>query len=241
MDTRQKTVVHEEHVSGPGFDPELYVSKRVWATGDDGTTVPISLVYRRDLLRIGNQQQQQQQFSQATNGGGDGSSFMGDPSDQTGLGISQTGVSAMGGTVGGGNPLLLHGYGAYGYCVDPIFTASRLSLLDRGFIYAVAHVRGGSDMGNGWYEEGKLAKKPNTFKDFISCAEFLIKEGYTSREKLAIYGRSAGGLLIGAVVNARPDLFKAVLTEVPFVDVINTMFDSSIPWTAFEFEVLLIN
>jgi oligopeptidase B len=96
-------------------------------------------------------------------------------------------------------------------------------------------------MGNGWYEEGKLAKKPNTFKDFISCAEFLIKEGYTSREKLAIYGRSAGGLLIGAVVNARPDLFKAVLTEVPFVDVINTMFDSSIPWTAFEFEVLLIN
>jgi oligopeptidase B len=131
------------------------------------------------------------------------------------------------------NPVLLHAYGAYGSFANLIFSASRLSLLDRGFIYAAAHVRGGADMGNGWYEEGKLAKKPNTFHDFCSVAEYLIKEGYTSPEKMAIYGRSAGGLLIGSVINMRPDLFRTALTEVPFVDVINTMFDTSIPWTAF--------
>ena len=96
-----------------------------------------------------------------------------------------------------------------------------------------------ADMGNGWYEEGKLAKKPNTFYDFCSAAEYLVKEGYTVPEKLSIYGRSAGGLLIGAVINLRPDLFRAALTEVPFVDVINTMFDTSIPWTAFGILFLL--
>lgn len=207
MDTRVKVVVHEERVLGPGYDQSLYVSKRLWATSSDGTAIPMSIVYRKDLL---------------------GSPSASTENSNTGLGIA---------TVGTGNPTLLHAYGAYGYSLSPIFSTARLSLLDRGFIYAVAHVRGGSEMGNGWYEEGKLAKKTNTFTDFISCAEYLIKEEYTSREKLAIYGRSAGGLLIGAVVNMRPDLFKSVLTEVPFVDVINTMFDTSIPWTAFEFEV----
>ncbi|KAJ3080651.1 hypothetical protein HK102_002905, partial [Quaeritorhiza haematococci] len=194
MDTRTMTVVHEEKVGGIiPYDPSMYTSKRLFATGVDGTTVPVSLVYRRDLLGMN----------------------MNPPQP---------------------NPLLLHGYGAYGAPVNPIFSTSRLSLLDRGFIYAVAHVRGGADMGNGWYEEGKLHKKPNTFLDFISVAEYLCKEGYTNPSKLAIYGRSAGGLLIGACINMRPDLFRAALTEVPFVDVINTMFDSSIPWTAFEWE-----
>ncbi|KAJ3103240.1 hypothetical protein HDU97_010304 [Phlyctochytrium planicorne] len=202
MVTRTMTVVHEEKVGGSiPYDPSLYVSKRLFATGVDGTAVPISIrqshkfpkVYRRDLLGVN-------------------------------LPIPQP------------NPLLLHAYGAYGTCVYPMFSASRISLLDRGFIYAVAHVRGGADMGSAWYEEGKLGKKPNTFLDFISAAEYLCKEGYTIPSRLGIYGRSAGGLLIGAVINMRPDLFRAALTEVPFVDVINTMFDSSIPWTAFEYE-----
>jgi oligopeptidase B len=134
------------------------------------------------------------------------------------------------------NPMLMTGYGAYGSFSHTIFSTSRLSLLDRGFIYALVHTRGSGDMGTAWYEEGKLGKKPNTFYDFISAAEYLIKEGYTSASKLSIYGRSAGGLLITAVVNMRHDLFKAALCEVPFVDVINTMFDPSIPWTAFEYE-----
>ena len=174
----------------PNYDPCKFVQKRLYATGHDGTAIPVSLVYRKDLFNIN-----------------------GEP-----------------------NPLLLYGYGAYGFSMMPMFNSNRLSLLDRGFIYCIAHVRGGAELGNGWYKDGKLLKKPNSFKDFISSAEYLIKEGYTSKEKLAIYGRSAGGLLMGAVLNMRPDLFKAALMEVPFVDTINTMFDSSIPWTAFEFE-----
>jgi oligopeptidase B len=201
MDQRILSVKHEENVCGPiQYDKNNYESARLYATSHDGTAIPISIVYRKDLL---------------------------------GLKMSPQEL----------NPMLLHAYGAYGTCVNPIFSTSRLSLLDRGFIYAVAHIRGGADMGNGWYEEGKLLKKPNTFNDFISVAEYLIKDGYTIESKLAIYGRSAyyitknsGGLLIGAVINKAPQLFRAALTEVPFVDVINTMFDTSIPWTAFEFE-----
>ena len=131
------SVVHEEKVGGVfQYDSTNYVSKRLFATGTDGTAIPVSIVYRRDLL----------------------GSIMNPP---------QT------------NPLLLHGYGAYGAFVNPIFSTNRLSLLDRGFIYAVAHVRGGADLGNGWYEEGKLFKKTNTFYDFISVAEYLVKEQYT--------------------------------------------------------------
>ncbi len=136
----------------------------------------------------------------------------------------------------GNNPLLLYGYGAYGISTEPIFSIARLSLLDRGFIYAIAHIRGGQEMGRLWYEDGKFLKKKNTFSDFISCAEYLIKEKYTSKEKLCAMGGSAGGLLIGAVLNMRPDLFKAVVASVPFVDVVTTMLDESLPLTTGEFE-----
>lgn len=191
MDARTMNVVQEEKVGGSiVYDKTKYCSKRLYATGVDGTAIPLSLVYRKDLLGMNMREPQY-------------------------------------------NPVLLHAYGAYGSFTNPIFSSARLSLLDRGFVYCTAHVRGNADMGCGWYEEGKLAKKPNTFHDFCSVAEYLIKEGYTTAENLSIYGRSAGGLLIGACVNFRPDLFKAALTEVPFVDVINTMFDTSIPWTAF--------
>ncbi|KAF9924055.1 hypothetical protein FBU30_005929 [Linnemannia zychae] len=194
MDTHESLTVHTEKIAGtPEYDADNYKQLRLFSTGIDGTAVPMSIVFRKDLL------------------------------GQGGKGLDA-------------NPCLLYTYGAYGSCCDSVFSTQRLSLLDRGFIYAIAHVRGGSDMGMGWYEEGKLAKKPNTFLDMISCAEYLIKEGYTSPEKLAIYGRSAGGLMIGAVVNTRPDLFKTALTEVPFVDALNTMLDSTIPWTAFEWE-----
>lgn len=123
--------------------------------------------------------------------------------------------------------------------IDPTFRTSRLSLLDRGFIYAIAHVRGGGEMGRQWYENGKLLKKKNTFTDFITCAEYLIEQKYCSKEKLCIEGRSAGGLLIGSVLNMRPDLFKAAIVGVPFVDVLTTMLDPSIPLTTEEWEVFL--
>ncbi|KAI9221383.1 prolyl oligopeptidase family-domain-containing protein [Blastocladiella britannica] len=194
-DKRTFTIVHEERVGGPiPYNPALYASQRVFAVGDDGTAVPMSLVYRRDLV------------------------------------LSPSGMRR------GPSPLLLHAYAAYGSCQDPIFSTQRLSLLDRGFIYAIAHVRGGADLGNAWYEDGKLDKKVNTFKDFIACIQFLIKEGYTSPDQLAIYGRSAGGLLIGNIVNEVPHLVRAALTEVPFVDVLNTMSDPTLPWTTFEYE-----
>lgn len=136
----------------------------------------------------------------------------------------------------GKNPLLLNGYGSYGYSLDPRFLSSRLSLIDHGFIFAIAHIRGGGEMGRKWYEQGRLLYKMNTFTDFIACAEHLINENYTSKEKLAIIGGSAGGLLMGAVVNMRPDLFKQVVAHVPFIDVINTMLDPSIPLTVLEYE-----
>lgn len=120
--------------------------------------------------------------------------------------------------------------------MEPNFNSNRLSLLDRGFVYAIAHIRGGGEMGRYWYDQGKLLNKMNTFTDFIACAEHLIAGKYTSPEKLAIGGGSAGGLLMGAVTNLRPDLFKAVVAKVPFVDVINTMLDASIPLTVIEYE-----
>ena len=136
----------------------------------------------------------------------------------------------------GGNPLLLYGYGAYGLSIDASFASPRLSLVDRGFVFAIAHVRGGQEMGRQWYEDGKLLKKKNTFTDFVACAEFLMSEKFTSPERLFAMGRSAGGLLMGAVSNMRPDLFKGIVAEVPFVDVITTMLDSSIPLTTGEYD-----
>ncbi len=171
-----------------GYNPALYQSERIFASAPDGTQVPISLVYRRDLPR-------------------DGSS-----------------------------PALLVGYGSYGFSFDPAFSTNAQSLLERGFVYAIAHIRGGSELGREWYDNGKLMHKQNTFSDFIASAEHLIKEGYTSSERLAILGGSAGGLLMGAVTNQRPDLFKAVVAKVPFVDVINTMLDPTLPLTVIEYE-----
>ncbi|KAL0363792.1 UNVERIFIED_CONTAM: Protease 2 [Sesamum angustifolium] len=172
-----------------GFDSANYITERQWATAADGTQIPISIVYRKDLVKL------------------DGS-----------------------------DALLLYGYGSYEVCIDPYFKASRLSLLDRGFIFAIAHVRGGGEMGRPWYENGKLLKKKNTFTDFIACAEYLVEKKYCSKEKLCIEGRSAGGLLIGAVINMRPDLFKAAVAGVPFVDVLTTMLDPTIPLTTSEWE-----
>jgi oligopeptidase B len=136
----------------------------------------------------------------------------------------------------GGNPLLLYGYGSYGHSLEPSFNSIHLSLLDRGFVYAIAHVRGGQEMGRRWYEEGKLLKKKNTFGDFIACAQHLVAEKWTNRGKLFAMGGSAGGLLLGAVINMRPDLFKGVVAVVPFVDVVTTMLDDSIPLTTGEYD-----
>ena len=133
-------------------------------------------------------------------------------------------------------PCLLYGYGSYGHSIDPTFNANRVSLLDRGFIFAIAHIRGGQEMGRIWYDQGKFLNKRNTFTDFIACAQRLIDGGYTSREQLAIIGGSAGGLLIGATLNMAPELFQAAVAVVPFVDVVTTMLDESIPLTVGEFE-----
>ncbi|KAM0945285.1 putative oligopeptidase B transcription factor WD40-like family [Dioscorea sansibarensis] len=172
-----------------GFDSSNYVTDRKWAVASDGTQVPISILYQKDLVKL------------------DGS-----------------------------DPLMLYGYGSYEVCIDPSFKASRLSLVDRGIIFAIAHIRGGGEMGRQWYENGKLLKKKNTFTDFISCAEYLVDNKYCSKEKLCIEGRSAGGLLMGAVLNVRPDLFKAAVAGVPFVDVVTTMLDPTIPLTTSEWE-----
>ncbi len=136
----------------------------------------------------------------------------------------------------GDNPLYLYGYGSYEISMDAAFSSNRLSLVDRGFVYAIAHIRGGGDMGRKWYESGKFLNKKNTFKDFIASAEHLINEKYTAKEKIVIMGGSAGGLLMGAVANMRPDLFKVVVAHVPFVDVINTMMDPTLPLTVIEYD-----
>ncbi|MCD6180223.1 MAG: S9 family peptidase, partial [Bacteroidales bacterium] len=187
MKTQVKEIKKQQEVLGD-FSPENYEAKRVWATAKDGTKVPISLVYRKDI----------------------------NPKDD--------------------NPLLIYGYGSYGYSMDDYFSSARLSLLDRGFIYAIAHIRGGQEMGRYWYEEGKMFNKMNTFTDFNACAEYLISENYTSPKHLFAMGGSAGGLLMGAIINLQPELYKGVIAAVPFVDVVTTMLDESIPLTTGEFD-----
>lgn len=188
MDTRQKKVLKEQQVLGGTFDKNNYTSERVWATAEDGSRVPISMVYRKGVKM-------------------DGSS-----------------------------PLLLYGYGSYGATIDPYFSSVRLSLLDRGFIYAIAHIRGGEYLGRSWYDDGRLLQKKNSFTDFIACAKHLIASGYTSPAHLYGMGGSAGGLLMGAVCNMAPELFNGVVSQVPFVDVLTTMLDTSIPLTTGEFD-----
>jgi oligopeptidase B len=187
MRTGEKIILKQDDVLG-GYNKDDYIIERLYATANDSTKIPISMVYKKGMKKDGT------------------------------------------------SPLLLYGYGSYAISTEPVFGSTRLSLLDRGFIYAIAHIRGGQEMGRSWYEDGKLLKKKNTFTDFIKCSEFLIKEKYTSKEKLCIIGASAGGLLIGAVINMRPDLFKAAVANVPFVDVITTMLDESIPLTTGEFD-----
>lgn len=138
--------------------------------------------------------------------------------------------------INGEAPLLLYGYGSYGITIDPTFSVDRLSLLDRGFAFAIAHIRGGEDLGRAWYEEGKMLNKKHTFTDFIDCADYLLKLNYTNKDKLFAYGGSAGGLLMGAIANMRPDLWKGVIAAVPFVDVVTTMLDETIPLTTGEYD-----
>ncbi|GAV62364.1 Peptidase_S9 domain-containing protein/Peptidase_S9_N domain-containing protein [Cephalotus follicularis] len=188
MDTGVRVLKKIKTVLG-GFDSSHYITERKWASASDGTQIPISIIYRKNLVKL------------------DGS-----------------------------DPLVLYGYGSYEACIDPSFKESRVSLLDRGFVYAIAHIRGGGEMGRQWYENGKLLNKQNTFTDFIACAEYLLENNYCSKENLCISGRSAGGLLIGAVLNMRPDLFKAAVAGVPFMDVVTTMLDPTIPLTTSEWE-----
>jgi oligopeptidase B len=136
----------------------------------------------------------------------------------------------------GPSPMLLYGYGSYEVSIDPTFSAARVSLLDRGVVFAIAHVRGGGELGRRWYDDGKLLRKTNTFTDFVACAEHLVREGWTSADRLAARGGSAGGLLMGAVANLRPDLFRVIVAEVPFVDCLTTILDESLPLTITEWE-----
>jgi oligopeptidase B len=136
----------------------------------------------------------------------------------------------------GTNPTLQYAYGSYGYSMDASFSISRLSLLERGFVYAIAHIRGGEELGRAWYEDGKLLTKMNTFTDFIACSEFLIEEGYTSKKKLFAQGGSAGGMLMGGIVNMKAELYRGVVAQVPFVDVVTTMLDDTIPLTTGEYD-----
>ncbi|MTE25818.1 S9 family peptidase [Winogradskyella ouciana] len=188
MRTKTKTVLKEQEVLGGKFKKENYTSERIWATAEDGTKIPMSVVYKKGIKKDGN------------------------------------------------NPLLQYAYGSYGSTVDPYFSSVRLSLLDRGFIYVIAHVRGGEYLGRQWYEDGKLLKKKNTFKDFIACSIHLIKERYTSSKHLYAMGGSAGGLLMGAIINEAPELYNGIIAAVPFVDVVTTMLDDSIPLTTGEYD-----
>jgi oligopeptidase B len=187
MNTREHTLLKQTPVLG-GYDRTRYHSERVYVAAPDGSRIPVSLVYNKNLRGIG-------------------------PA-----------------------PLLLYAYGSYGFSLTPLFSSNRISLLDRGFIYGLAHIRGGGEMGKTWHDHGRMLNKKNTFADFIAVAEFLIAQKYTSSNQLMIEGGSAGGLLMGAVANARPNLFKAIVSHVPFVDLINSMSDPSLPLTVGEYE-----
>jgi oligopeptidase B len=187
MNTREKQLMKQQEVLG-GYNANDYVTERLYATAKDGVKIPVSIVYKKGLVKDGNA------------------------------------------------PLLLYGYGSYGINMNVSFSSNRLSLLNRGFVFAIAHIRGGQEMGRQWYEDGKMMKKKNTFTDFIDCGEFLIKEKFTSASHLYAQGGSAGGLLMGAVLNMAPDMWHGVIAQVPFVDVVNTMLDASIPLTTNEYD-----
>ncbi len=185
--TGERSLLKREPVLGD-FDPARYTSEFVFANGRDGARIPVSIVYRKDVVRDGKA------------------------------------------------PLYIYGYGSYGASMDPTFSVTRLSLLDRGVVYAIAHVRGGEEMGRAWYENGRQLNKINTFNDFIDVTDFLVAQGYGARDRVAAQGGSAGGLLMGAIANMAPNRYRALVANVPFVDVVTTMLDESIPLTTNEFD-----
>ena len=190
MRSKERKLLKRYDVIG-GFDPDEYQSERIYATSHDGTKVPISLVYKKELFQKN-----------------------------------------------GSNPLYLNAYGAYGSSRNAGFSRIRISLLDRGFVYAIAHVRGGKEKGEQWYEQGKLLNKKNTFLDYIACAEFLINNKYTSPEKLAAFGASAGGMLMGVVANWRPDLFGVIVADVPSMDKLTVLMDPTASGTKYHYDEL---
>lgn len=187
LKTGSRRLLKQQEVLG-GYNKDNYVTERLFTTAKDGTKIPVSVVYKKGLVKNGE------------------------------------------------SPLLLYAYGSYGSSMDATFSTNRLSLLNRGFTYAIAHIRGGQEMGRQWYEDGKLMKKKNTFTDFVDVGDFFVKEKYTSPEHLYAQGGSAGGLLMGAIANLRPDLWNGVVSQVPFVDVVNTMLDETIPLTTNEYD-----
>jgi len=208
-------LLKQQEIPG-GFDRALYASERIHARAQDGVEVPISIVYRKDKRPV---------------------------TPDSSPGSPATGPRRWGGSPAvarvsrpAQNPLYVYGYGSYGYSLPLGFNSNRLSLLDRGVVMAYAHVRGGGDLGKPWHDAGKMLKKRNTFTDFIACVEHLTAHGNGDPRRVAIEGGSAGGLLMGAVANMRPELFRAVVSHVPFVDVMNTMLDASLPLTVPEYE-----
>ncbi len=187
LKTGKRTLLKQQEVLG-GYDKNNYVTERIFATAKDGTKIPMSVVYKKGLVKNGK------------------------------------------------NPLLLYAYGSYGNSMNAGFNSSRLSLLDRGFVYVLTHIRGGQEMGRQWYEDGKMMKKINTFTDFIDSGQYFIDNKFTSPEHLYAQGGSAGGLLMGAVANMAPKMWKGIIAQVPFVDVVNTMLDESIPLTTNEYD-----
>ena len=187
MKTKQRSLIKEQEVLG-GFDKKNYQTERIYATATDGTSIPISIVYKKTTPKNGTA------------------------------------------------PVLLYGYGSYGASMESSFRSSIVSLMDRGFVYAIAHIRGGKEMGESWYENGKLLHKKNTFTDFIACGDYLVSQKIADKNKIFAMGGSAGGLLMGAVANLKPELWRGIIAAVPFVDVMNTMLDASIPLTTNEYD-----
>jgi len=187
METKTKVLKKRQEVIG-GFKPEEYTVERFMAPAQDGTPIPVSVVYKKGL------------------------------------------------ELNGTNPLYITGYGSYGYSYDPEFDSDIFSLVDRGFIFAIPHIRGGSEMGRKWYEDGKFFNKKNTFTDFIAATEYLIRKNYTSPKHIYASGASAGGLLMGAIANIKPEIYNGIIAGVPFVDVVTTMLDESIPLTTGEYD-----
>jgi len=188
LKTLQKKIMKQTEVIGD-FKSSDYLSERHWVKANDGTKIPVSLVYKKKLFKKN-----------------------------------------------GSNPILVYAYGSYGSTIDPYFSSVRLSLLNRGFVFAIAHIRGGEDLGRKWYDGGKLLNKINTFTDFIACTDYLIKQKYANKNAVFAMGGSAGGLLMGVIANLRPELWKGIVSQVPFVDVVTTMLDDTIPLTTGEYD-----